>query len=101
MNNLQAIFLSLAWTKALLGEVESGAVVYVPRETVHTFKNIGEQPGKLLVFITPAGLEEFFYEIGSPVTDINTPPPYDPSVFEKVMQLAARYHVEVQLPLEH
>ena len=32
----------------------------VPRQSVHTFKNVGCQPGKLLVHITPSGFENFF-----------------------------------------
>src|SRR5688572_10279490 len=39
---------------------ESGSFIYIPKHTFHTFKNIGSKQGKLLVTISPAGLEEFF-----------------------------------------
>lgn len=44
-----------AWT-----ETGPGAAVFVPRHRVHTFKNVGDRPSKLLVYITPSGFEIFF-----------------------------------------
>lgn len=77
---------------------ERGAFVYIPRGTLHTFRNIGESIGKLLVTITPAGLEEFFYSIGTPAADTCTPPAFDPAVLDKVMQLAGNYKMSIMLP---
>ena len=78
---------------------EQGAFVYIPKDTLHTFKNIGESKGRLLVTITPAGLEEFFYAIGTPATaDIATPPAFDPAVLDKIMQLAGSYKMTVKPP---
>jgi mannose-6-phosphate isomerase-like protein (cupin superfamily) len=77
---------------------EAGSFVYVPKGTVHTFKNIGEQPGKLLVIITPAGLEEFFYKIGTPAQDPDSPPAFDPGIIEKVIKLSKDYHMDIVLP---
>lgn len=77
---------------------EKGSFVYVPKGMLHTFRNIGEQQGRLLVTVTPAGLEEFFYAVGSPARDTNTPPGFDPAVIDKVLQLAKAYHMEVRLP---
>ena len=54
----------------------AGAFVYVPRSTVHSFTNVGETPGRLLILSTPAGgTERFFFEVGEPVTDESSPPP--------------------------
>jgi mannose-6-phosphate isomerase-like protein (cupin superfamily) len=77
---------------------EAGSFLYIPRGTIHTFKNTGAHPGRLLVVITPAGLEEFFYAIGTPVTDPANPPPFDPSIVEKLMQLAKKFQMEIVLP---
>lgn len=41
-------------------EVSPGSVVYVPRGTVHTFRNIGDGPLKTLTQTSPAGFEIFF-----------------------------------------
>lgn len=39
-----------------------GSFVFAPREKVHTFQNIGPEPGLLLISVTPAGLEKLFEE---------------------------------------
>jgi len=78
--------------------LESGSFVHVPKGTLHTFKNIDDRPGRLLVFISPAGLEEFFYAIGTPAAGTTTPPPFDPAVIDKLVQLADKYKMDVILP---
>ena len=40
----------------------AGSVVFIPKGTVHTFKNKGTEPAVLLVGVTPAGLEQKFVE---------------------------------------
>jgi hypothetical protein len=34
----------------------------LPRGTVHTFQNVGAEPGVLLVGVTPGGFEKIFEE---------------------------------------
>jgi quercetin dioxygenase-like cupin family protein len=41
-------------------DVSPGGVALLPRGQVHTFKNIGTGPGRLLTVILPAGFEQFF-----------------------------------------
>jgi quercetin dioxygenase-like cupin family protein len=41
-------------------EVPSGSAVYAPRGSVHTFKNVGEEPLRMLVSTSPSGFEKFF-----------------------------------------
>lgn len=77
---------------------EAGSFIYIPKGVLHTFKNIGEQHGRLLVTITPAGLEDFFYAIGTRATDTAAPPPFDPSVLDKVMELSKVYQMDIILP---
>ena len=77
---------------------EKGSFVYVPKGTLHTFKNIDEQQGKLMVIITPAGLEEFFYAIGTPAGDIATPPDFDPKAMAKILELAEHYQMDIVAP---
>ena len=79
-------------------EMETGSFIYIPKGTLHTFKNIDSKPGKLLVTISPAGLENFFYEIGKAAEGSTVPPPVDPSIFEKLMRLAKEYHMEIVVP---
>ncbi|MGD9509706.1 MAG: cupin domain-containing protein [Geminicoccaceae bacterium] len=40
-----------------------GGVALLPRDQIHTFKNIGAAPGRLLTVIVPAGFERFFEAI--------------------------------------
>jgi quercetin dioxygenase-like cupin family protein len=41
-------------------EVAPGGIAFVPRKSVHTFKNVGTTPLRLLVTTSPAGFERFF-----------------------------------------
>ena len=43
----------------------NGATVYAPRGIPHTYRCVGQTPGRLMVTITPAGFEGFFEEIGA------------------------------------
>ncbi|MFA9429449.1 cupin domain-containing protein [Egicoccus sp. AB-alg2] len=45
-----------------------GGMAYGPRGTPHCFQNVGDEPGRLLIVTTPAGLERFFrdFAAGSP-----------------------------------
>jgi quercetin dioxygenase-like cupin family protein len=38
----------------------AGTFVFIPRETPHTWQNVGERPGSLLGAFVPPALEEFF-----------------------------------------
>ena len=41
-------------------EVRAGGVVFAPRGSVHSFKNIGDQPSRMLTSTSPGGFENFF-----------------------------------------
>ena len=40
-----------------------GSAVFAPRGTVHTFKNVGATPGRMLGVVQPAGLDSFFEDM--------------------------------------
>jgi quercetin dioxygenase-like cupin family protein len=40
-------------------EVPPGSSVFIPRGAVHTFKNVGDQPLKQLITVSPSGFEFF------------------------------------------
>jgi len=48
------------WHKA-----EHGRAILAKRGSVHTFRNVGNTTGKMLVFLTPAGLEKYLEAISS------------------------------------
>jgi quercetin dioxygenase-like cupin family protein len=38
----------------------TGSFVFIPSGTPHCFQNIGDDPVRILVMFTPAGMERFF-----------------------------------------
>lgn len=76
-----------------------GAFVYVPRDTIHTYKNVAAIPGRMVVITTPAGLEGFFAEVGQPATDRSSPPVLSgPPDIAKMAAIARRYDLEITGP---
>jgi quercetin dioxygenase-like cupin family protein len=41
-------------------ELGPGGAAFMPRGVVHTFKNVGDQPARMLISATPSGFEKFF-----------------------------------------
>jgi pimeloyl-ACP methyl ester carboxylesterase/quercetin dioxygenase-like cupin family protein len=44
-------------------KLPAGSFVFVPSGTTYTFQNVGVQPARILVILTPAGLEPFFERV--------------------------------------
>jgi mannose-6-phosphate isomerase-like protein (cupin superfamily) len=42
-----------------------GATVFGPRGVAHGYRYLGKPPGRILLFITPAGTERWFEEVGA------------------------------------
>jgi len=79
---------------------KKGSFVVVPKGgIVHYFKNISTQVAQLLCTVVPAGLEEFFEEIGEPVAagEFLPAPPMDPDSI-KNLQAIAQKHGQVVYP---
>lgn len=56
--------------------VSPGGMVFGPRCTPHSFQNVGDAPGRLLVIYTPSGAERLFEQYN------DLPPgPVDPDMF--------------------
>jgi quercetin dioxygenase-like cupin family protein len=72
----------------------AGGYAYVPRGTVHNFRNIAETASRILVGFTPAGMEGFFRESGRPATDDGPAPPVDEDEIARTMAAAPKYGVE-------
>ncbi len=68
----------------------AGTVAMVPRGQLHTFQNVGTEPGKLLAVVWPAvAFEAFVSEVGT------SEPPTGPPDIEKLLQAAARHGISV------
>ncbi len=48
------------WVKAPVGQA-----IQAMRGSVHTFRNVGQTTGKMLVFVAPAGMEKYLEEIST------------------------------------
>jgi len=44
---------------------QKGATIFAPRGVPHTYRYLGQSPGRLMCVISPAGFEGFFEEIGA------------------------------------
>jgi quercetin dioxygenase-like cupin family protein len=44
---------------------KKGATIFAPRGIAHTYRYLGEVPGRLMCLITPSGFEGFFEAIGA------------------------------------
>ncbi|WP_435007466.1 cupin domain-containing protein [Tundrisphaera lichenicola] len=73
-----------------------GTFLRVPRGVLHTFRNAGHAPGRVLLTVAPAGLDEFWEKVGHPVSDPAQPPPDDPEEMERILELAPQYHLELR-----
>ena len=65
-----------------------GTVVRLPRGVPHRFKNLGETTGRLLITLSPAGLEDFFAAVGAL-------PPEQQSDLARIAALGAEYGMEI------
>jgi mannose-6-phosphate isomerase-like protein (cupin superfamily) len=101
------------WTFVLEGEFEllnkgriiscgPGSLVYVPKGDLHTYKNVGQDPGRLLVGQTPGGaLQAFFEDVGEEAIDKSAPPVMDgPPDVERIVEIAASHGIEMPPPPE-
>lgn len=66
-----------------------GAAVYAPKGSLHTYRNIGETTGALLVVLTPGGLEQFFRELSAL--------PAGPPDIARVVEIAGRHQLTFAL----
>jgi len=76
-----------------------GSCVFAPRDIPHTFKNVSDKIARFVVFITPAGLENFFAAISKPLASREAaPPPVTPDEVQKLLALAPQYGLEILPP---
>ena len=80
--------------------VRAGDTVNIPANAPHQFHNASSKPTRLLCICSPAGQENFFREVGTPVATRTTPPPQldegqQAEFVQKVMALAPKYRTEL------
>jgi quercetin dioxygenase-like cupin family protein len=77
----------------------AGMFANMPVGTLHSFKNEGSRPARMLVAVAPAGLERMFFEVGVPLAEgaTTTLPPTKEEI-ERLLAAAPRYGIEIKLP---
>ena len=70
---------------------KQGATIFAPRGVPHTYRYLGQTPGKLMCTITPAGFEGFFEEIGAMT-------PQQQQDIPHVMEIAKKFGLEILPP---
>ncbi|SFK77865.1 Cupin domain protein [Halogranum rubrum] len=72
--------------------------VFLPRDVPHGFRVVGDEACRMLIHVTPAGFEKFAEEAGRPAPSLTTPPQEEPDV-AALMEVAAKYDLEILGPL--
>ena len=76
-------------------QAKAGDFVFIPRGTVHRFKNVGTGTAIQLVTFVPAGVEKYFREVFPPVVDRKaSPPPITDALIQKLKEVAPKYGLE-------
>ncbi len=80
-------------------QAKRGDFVYIPRGTVHAFKNVGSDTAVQLVTFVPSGVERFFREVFPEVKDRNaTPPPVTEELIKRMNEAAPKYGLKFVPP---
>jgi mannose-6-phosphate isomerase-like protein (cupin superfamily) len=76
-------------------KIKAGDTLSIPSRVWHNYKNVGATPGKFIAIQSPAGMENFFREIGKAIEDpLNPPRPAGPPSDEqrqKMMEIILKY----------
>jgi len=79
----------------------AGSWVTLAKGSVHGFRNDGPGDARMLICVTPAGLERFFLEVVRPTVDGEEGPcPPTPEDIGKLLAAAPKYGLEIHAP-EH
>jgi quercetin dioxygenase-like cupin family protein len=79
----------------------SGAFLHSKRGIPHTFKNIGNSTGRLLLQYIPAGFENFFAEVGRLIDNDETfsPPSNETADFSEIVRIGyENYGLTIMVP---
>src|SRR5258705_6839673 len=77
----------------------AGMFANMPVGVPHSFRNASSRPAKMLISVAPAGLEQMFFEVGTPMQQGSTatPPPTKEDI-DKLLAVAPKFGIEIRLP---
>jgi quercetin dioxygenase-like cupin family protein len=76
----------------------AGDFVFLPRGTLHSFRNMGVDAARALIILSPAGFEGYFAEAGAPARPGVPAPPPGPAELARILAAAPRYGIELSPP---
>ena len=86
-----------AWLGGKQYDVKAGDFVHMPRGVQHYFKNVSDKPTRLLLSYTPGGFEQWFLDIGTPVSGLDEKPPeIKPEDIKRAVVTAEKYGVKFE-----
>jgi quercetin dioxygenase-like cupin family protein len=71
-----------------------GAWITLPKGTLHSFKNTGTTPARMLILVNPSGLELYFEAVGKKSQAESV----TPAAIEELAAEAVNYGLELHLP---
>jgi quercetin dioxygenase-like cupin family protein len=78
-------------------EAKPGAFVNVPPNVLHSFKNETNETAKVIIVLSPAGMEHLFVEVGIESSGNSVrPPPFSDAQKQKLSRLASKYGMEIR-----
>jgi quercetin dioxygenase-like cupin family protein len=77
----------------------SGAWVTLAKGSLHFFKNASHKPARILIVVTPSGLENYFLEVGREAVAGETEPVAPtPEDIQKLVETAPKYGLDIRIP---
>ena len=72
-----------------------GQSAFVPRGTTHGYVNTSQTEARMIAVYSPSGMEGWFREVCTPVTDESAlPPAVTPELIERMLAAGPRYNIE-------
>lgn len=88
-----------AWLGGKQYDVKVGDFVHMPRGVQHYFKNLSDEPTRLLLTYTPGGFEQWFLDIGKAATPgSKVSPEITEDDIKKAVAQAQKYSVQFTKP---
>jgi mannose-6-phosphate isomerase-like protein (cupin superfamily) len=83
--------------------VRAGMTINVPANAPHFFTNVSGTPSRMLCMCSPAGQDDFFLALGTPLASRTAPAPKptpeeQQAFLEKALAIAPRYRTELLPP---
>jgi len=75
--------------------VAAGGWIYSAKSVLHTFQNRTDKPVRAILLSIPAGLDDYFFEVGHELSENEDPTPPTEVDVAKAMTAAPKYGLEI------